>query len=127
MTIVTIGIDLAKNLFAVHGVDETGKAMLIRPRVPRDQLATLIAQLPACLIGMEACSGAHHWARMFQQHGHTVKLMAPNAAVPYFRASLRVRSVMLPSFLSSPVKTSHCGRVRRLSRWRSIFLDVTRG
>lgn len=59
MPIVTIGIDLAKNVFAVHGVDETGKAMLIKPRVPRDQLATLIAQLPACLIGMEACSGAH--------------------------------------------------------------------
>jgi transposase len=64
-------------------VDETGKAMLIKPRVARDQLATLIAQLPACLIGMEACSGAHHWARMFQQQGHTVKLMAPNLVAPY--------------------------------------------
>lgn len=52
--------------------------MLIKPRVARDQLATPIAQLPACLIGMKACFGAHHWARMFQQHGHTVKLMAPS-------------------------------------------------
>ncbi|MFC0691343.1 IS110 family transposase, partial [Paraburkholderia humisilvae] len=51
MSIVTIGIDLAKNVFAVHGVDENGKAMLIKPRVPRDQLATLISQLPVCLIG----------------------------------------------------------------------------
>jgi len=82
MPIVTIGIDLARNVFAVHGVDETGKAILVKPRVSRDQLATLIAQLPACLIGMEACSGAHHWARVFQQHGHTVKLMAPNLVAP---------------------------------------------
>lgn len=58
MPIVTIGIDLAKKVFAVHGVDETDKARFIRPRVPRDQLATLIAQLPACLIAIEACSGA---------------------------------------------------------------------
>jgi transposase len=83
MPIVTIEIDLAKNVFAVHGVDETSKPMLIRPRVPRDQLATLIAQLPMCLVGMEACSGAHYWARLFQQHGHTVKLMAPNLVAPY--------------------------------------------
>ncbi|CAB3774639.1 hypothetical protein LMG29542_08017 [Paraburkholderia humisilvae] len=83
MPIVTVGIDLAKNVFAIHGVDEAGKAMLIKPRVPRDQLLTLIAQLPARLIGMEACSGAHHWARVFQQHGHTVKLMAPNLVAPY--------------------------------------------
>lgn len=65
---VTIGIDLAKNVFPIDGVDDTGKAMLAKPRVPRGQLATLTAQLPACLIGMEACSGAHHGARIFQ-HG----------------------------------------------------------
>ncbi|MDH6150932.1 transposase [Paraburkholderia sp. WSM4179] len=83
MPIVTIGIDLAKNVLAIHGVDEAGQAKLIKPRVARDQLVTLIAQLPACLIGMEACSGAHHWARVFQQHGHTVKLMAPYLVAPY--------------------------------------------
>jgi transposase len=83
MTIATLGIDLAKNVFAVHGVDKAGKAVLIKPRVMRDQLAALIAQLPPCLIGMEACSGAHHWARMFQQHGHTIKLMAPKLVAPY--------------------------------------------
>jgi len=58
MTIVTVGIDLAKNVFAVHGVDETGKPMLVRPEVPRAKLLRLIANLPPCLIGMEACSGA---------------------------------------------------------------------
>ncbi len=64
--IVTIGIDLAKNVFAVHGVDATGKSALVRPSVPRAKLLELIATLPPCLIGMEACSGAHHWAREFQ-------------------------------------------------------------
>ena len=75
--IVTLGIDLAKNVFALHGVDDVGKAVLVRPRVERRHLVEIIAQLPPCLIGMEACSGAHHWARVFAQHGHTVRLMAP--------------------------------------------------
>jgi transposase len=60
MTIVTVGIDLAKSVFAVHGVDETGKAVLVRPEVPRGKLMELIANVPPCFIGMEACSGAHH-------------------------------------------------------------------
>ncbi|AJG22358.1 Mobile element protein [Cupriavidus basilensis] len=60
MSIVTVGIDLAKTIFAVHGVDAAGKPLLVKPRVAHDQLAMLIAELPPCLIGMEACSGAHH-------------------------------------------------------------------
>lgn len=83
MAIVTIGIDLAKNVFAVHGVDATGKAVLVRPSVARAKLLELIASLPPCLIGMEACSGAHHWAREFQKFGHTVRLTAPKFVVPY--------------------------------------------
>ena len=83
MAIVTVGIDLAKNVFAVHGVDEVGKPALVRPEVPRAKLLELIANLPACLIGMEACSGAHHWAREFAKFGHTVRMMAPKFVVPY--------------------------------------------
>ncbi len=83
MAIMTIGIDLAKNVFAVHGVDENGKAALIKPKVTREQLPALIVQLPPCLIGMEACTGAHHWARLFRQYGHTVRLIAPNFVTPY--------------------------------------------
>ena len=82
MTIVTVGIDLAKNVFAMHGVDATGKATLIRPSVPRARLAELVAALPPCLIGMEACSGAHHWARLFVTYGHTVRMMAPKFVTP---------------------------------------------
>ncbi len=83
MTIVTVGIDLAKNVFAVHGVDAAGHAVLVRPAVARAKLLELIAGLPPCLIGMEACSGAHHWARLFAAHGHTVRLMAPKFVTPY--------------------------------------------
>jgi transposase len=83
MTIVTVGIDLAKNIFAVHGVDATGKPALVRPSMARNKLLELIAALPTCLIDMDACSGAHHWAREFQKHGHTVRLMAPNLVAPY--------------------------------------------
>jgi transposase len=75
-------IDLAKNVFAVHGVDESGKPALVRPSVARAKLLELIASLPPCLIGMEACSGAHHWAREFAQFGHTVRLMAPKFVAP---------------------------------------------
>ena len=82
MTIVTVGIDLAKNVFAVHGVDAAGKPALVRPSVARDKLLELIAALPPCLIGMEACSGAHHWAREFQKLGHIVRLMAPKFVAP---------------------------------------------
>ena len=83
MPIVTVGIDLAKNVFAVHGVDASGKPALVRPSVARDKLLELIANLPPCLIGMEACSGAHHWAREFARHGHSVRLMAPKFVAPY--------------------------------------------
>jgi transposase len=83
MAIVTVGIDLAKNVFALHGVDAAGKPALVRPSVARGKLLELVASLPPCLIGMEACSGAHQWAREFARFGHTVRLMAPKFVVPY--------------------------------------------
>jgi transposase len=89
MKIMTLGIDLAKSVFAVHGVDESGKPALVRPNVRRDQLLELVANLPPCVIGMEACSGAHHWARQFAVYGHTAKLMAPKFVAPYRMAGKR--------------------------------------
>ena len=80
--ITTVGIDLAKNVFSLHGVDGVGRVVL-RRSVRRAQLEELVAKLPACLIGMEACSGAHEWARRFARYGHVVKLMAPKFVVPY--------------------------------------------
>ena len=86
MKITTVGIDLAKNIFAVHGVNEHGKAVL-KKMLKRDQIAEFFANLPACLIGMEACSGAHHWARKLQQMGHTVRLIAPQFVKPYVKTN----------------------------------------
>ena len=83
MAILFVGIDLAKNVFAIHGVDEHGKAILVRPSVQRARVHQLVAALPPCIVGMEACSGAHHWARLFMQHGHSVRLMAPKFVAPY--------------------------------------------
>jgi transposase len=83
MSIVTVGIDTAKSIFAVHGVDAAGKVQLREPRVARARLTALVAELPPCTIGIEACTGAHHWARQFQALGHTVKLMAPKLVAPY--------------------------------------------
>ena len=83
MAILTVGIDLAKNVFAVHGVNEAGKAELVKPSVARDKLVELVAALRPCVIGMEACSGAHHWARQFEALGHTVRLIAPKFVTPY--------------------------------------------
>ncbi|MFG6447633.1 IS110 family transposase [Roseateles sp. BYS180W] len=83
MAILAVGIDLAKNVFALHGVNEAGKAQLLRPAVPREKLHALVAALAPCVIGMEACSGAHHWARLFQASGHTVRLIAPKFVTPY--------------------------------------------
>jgi transposase len=116
MAIVTVGIDLAKNVFAVHGVDESGKAVLVRPSVARAKLPELIASLPPCLIGMEACSGAHHWAREFAQFDHTVRLMAPKFVVPYRLSGKRGKNdaadavaiceaVTRPNMRFVPVKT----------------------
>lgn len=89
MAIVHVGIDLAKNVFAVHGVDAAGKPALVRPAVPRARLHELIASLPPCTVAMEACSGGHHWARLFAAHGHTVRLIAPKFVAPYRMSGVR--------------------------------------
>jgi transposase len=86
MKITTIGIDLAKHVFQVHGVDQHGKTVL-KKQLKREQMATFFANLPPCLVGMEACGSAHHWARKLQGFGHTVRLMAPQFVKPYVKAN----------------------------------------
>src|SRR5215204_2939919 len=80
--ITTLGIDLAKRVFALHGVDCDGEIVLRRV-VRRDRLVSVIAALPPCLIGMEAGGGAHAWAREFTAMGHEVRLMAAKLVAPY--------------------------------------------
>ena len=83
---LTIGIDVGKNLFHVYGVTAHGKRCL-RKKVTRQKLPDLIAQLPPCLIGMEACSGTHYWAKRFQALGHEVRLMSPQFVKPYVKSN----------------------------------------
>jgi transposase len=134
MNIITVGIDLAKHIFAVHGVSETGQAVLIKPRVTRDQLLALVAQLPPCTIGMEACTGAHHWARLFSQYGHTVKLIAPKFVVPYRMSGKRGKNdandaaaiceaVTRPHMRFVPMKEEHQQSVLCLHRVRQGFVE----
>jgi transposase len=79
--------DLAKNVFARHGVDAAGLVSLKTPMVQRGKSIETVAALPPALIGMEACSGAHHWAREFRKLGHEVRLIAPKFDTPYPRTS----------------------------------------
>jgi transposase len=74
---VTIGLDIAKSVFQIHGVDESG-AVVVRRQVRRAQLLPFFAKLPACLIGIEACATGHHWARELIKLGHQVRLMPPS-------------------------------------------------
>src|ERR1035441_1950276 len=86
MNITTVGIDLAKLVFQVHGVDARGKAVL-RKQLKRSQVSAFFAQLAPCLIGMEACGGAHFWARKLMEFGHTVKLISPQFVKPYVKTN----------------------------------------
>jgi transposase len=86
MNITTAGIDLAKLIFQVHGVNERGKTVL-RKAFKRADLIKFFANLAPCLIGMEACGGAHFWARKLGEFGHTVKLMAPQFVKPYVKTN----------------------------------------
>jgi transposase len=79
-----IGLDLAKNVFQVHGVDASGKVVLQR-RLGRKAVEKLFAKLPPCAVGMEACGSSHHWARVIGRHGHDVKLMPPAYVKPYVK------------------------------------------
>ena len=91
MKITTIGIDLAKNIFQIHGVDQRGKVSVRKP-LKRSEMLPYFAHLPPCLIGMEACGSAHHWARKLQGFGHTVKLMAPQFVKPYVKTNKNDRA-----------------------------------
>ena len=84
--ITTIGLDLAKNVFHLVGCDSNGKEVK-RKMLTRGKLVAYMANLPPCLIGMEACSGAHHWARQFQTLGHAVRLIPAQHVKAYVRGN----------------------------------------
>lgn len=131
MNITTIGIDLAKSVFQVHGVDERGKVVL-RKQLKRSQFALFFSNLPACLIGMEACGSAHHWARKLQSFGHTVKLIAPQFVKPYVKSNKHdaadaeaiCEAVGRPSMRFVPVKSVEQQSILSLHRVRQGFVKA---
>lgn len=127
MNAMTIGIDLAKSVFQVHGVDAKGKVVL-KKAVKRAQMAAFFANTPPCLIGMEACGSAHHWARKLEGLGHTVKLMAPqfvktnkNDAAD---AEAICEAVTRPTMRFVPVKNCEQQAVLALHRARQGFVKA---
>lgn len=86
MKVTTVGIDLAKSVFQVHGVDERGNCVLTK-QLRRSHVLRFFARLEPCLIGIEASAGAHYWARELKAHGHEVKLIAPQFVKPYVKAN----------------------------------------
>jgi transposase len=108
----TIGLDLAKSVFQVHGIDAAG-GVVVRRKLRRPELLAFFAALPSALVGMEACGGAHHWARELTRLGHTVRLMPPAYVKPYLKrgktdaadAEAICEAVTRPTMRFVPVKT----------------------
>ena len=128
--ITTVGIDLAKNVFSVHAVEQSGLVVL-RKTVTRARLLGLVAQWPACLIGLEACSGAHEWARRFQAFGHTARIMASRFVAPYRKsgkndgndAEAICEAVGRPNMRFVPIKSVDQQAVLSLHRVRQGFVE----
>ncbi len=91
MQIVRVGLDLAKHVFEVHAVDARD-GVVLRKRLRRDAVAQFFSELPACVVGMEACSGAHCWAKVLTDFGHEVRLIAPQFVKPYVKSNKNDRN-----------------------------------
>ncbi|MBY4868631.1 IS110 family transposase [Burkholderia sp. Bp9017] len=129
-----LAIDLAKNVFQLHGVDAAG-TLVLRRRVGHAQPTELVLRLAPCTIGMEACSSAHHWARQFQQQGHTVKLISPQFVKPFVKgnktdgndAEAICEALQRPSMRFVPIKSVEQQDVQSLHRARSRLVSNRTG
>jgi len=125
----TIGLDIAKNVFQVHGIDETGE-VLVRRQLRRRQVLAFFGRLSPCLIGMEACATSHHWARELAKLGHKVRLMPPRYVKPYVKrnkndaadAEAICEAVTRPTMRFVPIKTCEQQSVLMLHRTRQLFV-----
>lgn len=141
MQVTTIGLDIAKRVFQIHGVDAAGKPA-VRRKLQRSEMVAFFASLPPCLVGIEACATAHHWARLIGETGHDVRLIPPSYVKPYVRRSKTdaadaeaiCEAVGRPSMRFVPVKSAvqqaellhH--RVRDLLvRQRTMLINALRG
>jgi len=129
MEVTTIGLDLAKNVFQVHGVDDEG-TVVIRRQLRRSRVLPFFKKLPPCLIGIEACATAHHWARQLIGLGHRVKLMPPHYVKAYVKrnkndaadAEAICEAVTRPSMRFVAVKTMEQQRVLMVHRTRELLV-----
>jgi len=127
--VTTVGLDLAKNVFQVHGIDETGKIM-IRRQLRRNEVVKFFRELPARLVGMEACGTAHYWGREIAALGHTVKLMPPAYVKPYVKrgktdaadAEAICEAVTRPTMRFVAVKTADQQAVLMLHKTRDLLV-----
>jgi transposase len=127
--ITTIGLDLAKNVFQVHGIDETGQGV-VRKQLRRGQVLGFFARLSRCLVGMEACATAHHWARELMALGHEVRLMPPQYVKAYVKrnkndaadAEAICEAVRRPAMRFVPVKTAEQQAALMMHRARDLLV-----
>jgi transposase len=132
MKLIRVGVDLAKNVFQLHGVDRSEKTVWRRKLVRADWIKALLDRIePGCEIGMEACSGAHHWARLLQAKGFTVKLIAPQFVKPYVKSNKNdandaeaiCEAMSRPSMRFVAVKTVEQQDIQAVHRVRSGLMD----
>jgi transposase len=129
VAITAIGLDIAKNVFQAHGVDETGRPVL-RRKLRRSEVVEFFARIPPALVGIEACHTAHHWGRELAQLGHEVKLMPPQFVKPYVKsqkndaadAEAICEAVQRPSMRFVPIKTAEQQAVILLHRTRDLLV-----
>ncbi len=127
--VITIGIDLAKSVFQVHGIDATGEPV-VRRQLRRRQVLSFFEKLPRCPVGMEACATSHHWARELEKLGHEVRLMPPRYVKPYVKrnkndaadAEAICEAVQRPTMRFVPIKTPEQQSVLMLHRTRHLFV-----
>ena len=128
-TVTTIGLDIAKSVFQVHGVDAAGK-VVIRRQIKRRYVLAFFQKLPPCLVGIEACASAHHWSRELQALGHTVRLMPPAYVKPYVKrhkndatdAEAICEAVTRPNMRFVATKTEEQQSCLTLHRTRHLFI-----
>ena len=129
MSLTTIGIDLAKSVFQVHGVDANGQ-VIVRKKLRRAEVLKFFGGIAPCLVGMEACATAHHWARKLGELGHDVRLMAPSYVKAYLRrqkndaadAEAICEAVTRPTMRFVPVKSAERQGVLVLHRTRELLV-----
>jgi transposase len=128
-TVTTIGLDIAKSIFQVHGVDAAGQ-VVIRRQIKRRYVLAFFQKLPPCLVGIEACASAHHWSRELQALGHTVRLMPPAYVKPYVKrhkndatdAEAICEAVTRPNMRFVATKTEEQQSCLTLHRTRHLFI-----